>query len=66
MLPMNCRITPSEPDRVTAPPSAARSPATIFSSVVLPVPFGPISAAFTPSPIRKLTPSSNWRPSGRK
>ena len=35
------------------------------SRVVLPVPFGPISAVTEPAPIRKVTSASSGRPSGR-
>ena len=63
--PTNWRITPSPPLRVTAPPCASRSPAMIRSSVVLPVPLGPISATVAPSPTRNETSSSSGRPSGR-
>jgi hypothetical protein len=60
---MNCRITPSPPVRAIAPASGARSPAMIRSSVVLPAPFSPTSAARAPSPMRKDTSSSSTRPS---
>ena len=62
---MNCRITPSPPVRATEPASGIRSPAMIRSSVVLPAPFSPTSAARAPSPMRKLTSSRSTRPSGR-
>ena len=58
-LPMNCRMTPSPPLRVTAPSDAVRSPASIRSSVVFPVPLGPMSATFAPSPTRNVTSRSS-------
>ena len=65
MPPMNWRMTPRPPLEVTEPDCGVRSPATSRISVVLPAPFGPISAAVTPSPTRKETSSSSTRPSGR-
>ncbi len=50
---MNWRMTPSPPVRATEPASGIRSPAMIRSSVVLPAPFSPTSAARAPSPMRK-------------
>ncbi len=58
------RITPSPPERVTAPSCGTRSPVMIRSSVVLPAPFAPTSATFAPSPTRKETSSRSTRPSG--
>ncbi len=65
MLPMNCRITPRPPLRLIEPRVGGRSPAMIFSSVVLPEPLGPTSATTAPSPTRNETSSSRTRPSGR-
>ena len=62
--PMNCRMTPTPPVRATPPDAGARSPAIIFSRVVLPVPLAPTSAVLAPSPTRKLTSSNSTRPSG--
>src|SRR5580765_7985853 len=64
-VPMNWRITPSPPERVTAPSWGARSPAMIRPSVVLPVPLGPIRATLAPSPTRSETSLSSGLPSGR-
>ena len=61
--PMNCGITASPPDRLTAPSSAVSSPVMIRNRVVLPVPLGPISAVTEPSPTRKFTSASSGRPS---
>ena len=61
---MNWRITPRPPVATTVPDWGWMSPATSRSNVVFPAPFGPTSAAVIPSPIRKLTSSSNSRPSG--
>ncbi len=63
--PMNWRMTPRPPVRATDPASGTRSPEMIRSSVVLPAPFSPTSAARTPSPTRNDTSSSSTRPSGR-
>ncbi len=63
-LPMNCRITPSPPELATLPSTGCRSPAISRISVVFPAPFGPTSAALTPSPIRNDTSLSSGRPSG--
>src|SRR6202035_3404558 len=46
---MNWRITPSPPVATTVPDWGWMSPATSRSSVVLPAPFGPTSAAVIPS-----------------
>ena len=62
---MNWRMTPTPPERVIVPVCGGSSPAISRSSVVLPVPLAPTSAAFAPSPTRKLAPSSSTRPSGR-
>ncbi len=64
-LPMNWRMTPRPPERVTAPSCAAMSPAMIRVSVVLPVPLGPMRATLAPSPTRTETSLSNGLPSGR-
>ena len=64
-LPMNWRITPRPPLRVTAPSDAVRSPARIRSRVVLPVPLGPIRATLAPSPTRKVTSRSSASPVGQ-
>ena len=64
LVPMNWRMTPRPPLAATVPSCGTTSPATIRSSVVLPAPFGPTSAAVTPSPTRKLTSSRSDRPSG--
>ncbi len=63
--PMNWRITPSPPSLVTAPTCGVMSPATIRSSVVLPVPLAPTSATLAPSPTRNETSRNSSRPSGR-
>src|SRR4051794_12725712 len=63
--PMNCRMTPTPPTRETVPRCGVSSPAIMRSSVVLPAPFAPTSAALTPSPTRKATSLSSSRPSGR-
>ena len=63
-MPMNCRMTPSEPERATTPVCTGRSPATIRSSVVLPAPLGPTSATLAPSPTRNDTSAKSCRPSG--
>src|SRR5215203_2276055 len=55
---MNCRITPRPPLRETEPLVGVRSPAMIFSSVVLPEPLGPTRATVEPSPTRKDTSSA--------
>ena len=65
-LPMNWRMTPSPPLRVTAPSDAVRSPARMRSNVVFPVPFGPMSATLAPSPTRKVTSRRSRRPSARE
>ncbi len=65
MLPTNWRMTPNPPLRATDPVVGLRSPAMIFSSVVLPAPLGPTKATMEPSPTRKDTSSSSTRPSGR-
>src|SRR5687768_2977119 len=44
-----------------APSSGSSSPASIFSSVVLPAPFGPQRPTRSPSPICHVTPSSSVR-----
>src|SRR5260221_13540110 len=62
--PMNWRMTPMPPLWVTEPACGVRSPATRRTSVVLPAPFGPISATVLPSPARNETSSSSTRPSG--
>ena len=62
---MNWRMTPSPPERVTAPSCAAMSPAMIRVSVVLPVPLGPMRATLAPSPTRTET-SLSRRPAVRQ
>src|SRR5665648_137101 len=57
------RMMPRPPLCTTAPVWST-SPATIRSSVVLPAPFGPISAIRAPSPTRSWMPLSSGRPSG--
>ena len=64
MPPTNCRMTPRPPLLVTEPACGVRSPPISRISVVLPAPFGPISATVLPSPARKETSSSSTRPSG--
>ena len=59
-------MTPMLPERDTAPSSALMSWQMMRNSVVLPVPFGPISAVLVPSETRKFTPFSSCRPSERK
>ena len=59
-----CRITPSPPERVTAPACGLMSPVMIRSRVVLPAPLAPTSATLAPSPTRNEMSSSNTRPSG--
>ncbi len=63
--PTNCGITPSPPLVVTVPASGLSSPEMIFSSVLLPAPFGPTRASTSPCPTRKLASLSSIRPSGR-
>ena len=61
--PMNWRITPRPPVIATAPSSGFKSPQIMRIKVVLPDPFGPISATLAPSPTRNETSFSNTRPS---
>lgn len=65
MLPMNCRITPSPPERDTVPSCASSSPEMMRVRVVLPDPFAPTSATTAPSPTRNEMSVSSGRPSGR-
>jgi len=62
--PTNWRMTPRPPLTATVPDCAAISPAMSRTSVVLPAPFGPTSAAVVPSPTRKQASASSSRPSG--
>src|SRR5688500_9009009 len=48
-------------ERVTSPPVAGSEPARICSSVVLPAPFGPITATSSPRAASKLTSRSAHR-----
>src|SRR5580765_3075569 len=48
-----------------APPSGARAPEMRPTSVVLPAPFGPISACTSPAAISRLTPSVATTPPKR-
>src|SRR5262245_60227672 len=57
-------MTPSPPAVRAVPFVGLRSPAIRRSNVVLPAPFGPTRAPFTPLPIRNETSSSRTRPSG--
>ena len=63
-IPMNWRITPRPPERAITPDCTGISPATIRRRVVLPAPFGPISAILAPSPTRNETSANSTRPSG--
>jgi len=47
------------------PWSGASTPAIRLNSVVLPAPFGPITAKISPSPTAKLTPSTAVSPRKR-
>ena len=47
---------PGDTVSVTSPESGSAMPARIESSVVLPAPFGPISATTSPVPTSKSTP----------
>ncbi|CAB5008806.1 unannotated protein [freshwater metagenome] len=62
-VPINWRITPKPPEIATFPFSGAKSPEIILTSVVLPEPFGPISATLAPSPTRNETSFRSTRPS---
>jgi hypothetical protein len=55
------RITPSPPERVTAPACGARSPMMIRSRVVLPPPEGPImTRAWTSGSSMEISSSTRW------
>ena len=56
------RPTSSTPVSVTEPASGASWPPTMLKHVVLPAPFGPISASISPAPSEKLTPSTARTP----
>src|SRR5215831_7232877 len=49
----------------TLPASGFRSPAIMLNRVVLPAPFGPITAQISPSPTSKLMESTASRPPNR-
>ena len=56
------RPTSSTPASLTEPASGASCPPTMLKQVVLPAPFGPISASISPAPRSKLTRSTARTP----
>ena len=64
-VPTSWRMMPSRPSTFTVPAGARSSPAMSRSSVVLPTPLAPTSAAWSRSPTRNETSSRSCRPPGR-
>ena len=50
------------PSKVIRPPAGGTTPLMHWKAVVLPAPFGPISAVMVPAPTAKSTPRRAWTP----